>query len=131
MIVQQNSADRTTRRFDREDVPGRPEQEWFLYPRRRSFMASLHRVSDEFVRQLQGFSLTTAEILYHLPDHPSFLQSFIWQDYDKAPEFPLLRKFLDFWDRSLDGKLHSVRLSHSGLIGPREVSIAREVSFLH
>lgn len=94
-------------------------------------MASVHRVSDEFVRQLQGFSLTTAEILYHMPDHPSFLQSYIWQDYDKAPEFPLLRKFLDFWDRSLDGKLHSVRLSHSGLIGAREVSIAREVSFLH
>jgi uncharacterized protein Usg len=37
---------------------------------------------------LEGFSLTTAEILYRLPDHPRLLQSYIWQDYDLAPSFP-------------------------------------------
>ncbi|MGF1611686.1 MAG: usg protein [Kiloniellales bacterium] len=58
--------------------------------------------------QLRDHRLTTAEILYHLPDHPSLLQSYIWQDYDLAPNFPMLRKFLDFWSRNLDGKLHSV-----------------------
>ncbi len=93
-------------------------------------MASVHRVSDDFVRQLQGFSLTTAEILYHLPDHPRLLQSYIWQDYDRAPEFPLLHRFLDFWDRSLDGRLHSVRVSHSGLIGAREIAMVRDIGVL-
>jgi len=29
---------------------------------------------------LKGYSLFTAEILYHLPDHPRLLQSFVWQD---------------------------------------------------
>ena len=47
--------------------------------------------------QLQGYRLTTAEILYHLPDHPHLLQSFVWQQLDLAPDFPGLRKFLDFW----------------------------------
>jgi uncharacterized protein Usg len=42
-----------------------------------------------FLRQLEGFSLTTAEILYRLPDYPRLLQSF-WQDYDLAPKFPKL-----------------------------------------
>ncbi len=34
---------------------------------------------------------------------------YIWQDYDLQPEFPHLRKFLDFWQKSLDGRLHSVQ----------------------
>lgn len=57
---------------------------------------------------LEDFRLTTAEIIYRLPDHPGVLQSFIWQDYDLPPEFPKLHHFLEFWSRSLDGKLHSV-----------------------
>jgi uncharacterized protein Usg len=59
-----------------------------------------------FIEQLRGFSLTTAEILYRMPDHPSLLQTFLWQDYDLSPRFPKLRGFLDFWTRNLDGPLH-------------------------
>ncbi len=66
--------------------------------------------------QLNGYRLTTAEILYHMPDHPGLLQTFVWQDLDLAPRFPVLHKFLDFWSRKLDGKLHSVRLAESRLI---------------
>ena len=66
--------------------------------------------------QLDGYRLTTAEILYHMPDHPGLLQTFVWQDLDLAPRFPVLHKFLDFWSRKLDGKLHSVRLGESRLI---------------
>lgn len=57
---------------------------------------------------LEDFRLTTAEIIYHLPDHPDVLQSFIWQDYDLPPNYPKLQHFLEFWSRTLDGKLHSV-----------------------
>jgi len=70
----------------------------------------------EMTRQLKGYRLTTAEILYRLPDRPVILQSFVWQAYDIAPRFPELRKFLDFWDRELDGKLHSVRVAAVDLI---------------
>lgn len=68
--------------------------------------------------QLNGFRLTTAEIIYRLPDAPALLQSYIWQDYDQAPEFPRLRRFLDFWEENLDGTLHSVRLAHTSLVSP-------------
>jgi uncharacterized protein Usg len=68
--------------------------------------------------QMRDYRLTTAEILYHMPDHPAVLQSFVWQKLDIAPEFPELRKFLDFWTRSLDGKLHSVRVGSADLITP-------------
>lgn len=59
---------------------------------------------------LDGYQLTTAEILYHLPDHPQLLQVFIWQDYDRPPHFPHLKHFLEFWIHKIDGKLYSVRV---------------------
>ena len=75
---------------------------------------------DAVLHQLQGFSLTTAEILYRLPDFPRLLQSYIWQDYDVAPNFPKLVDFLDYWAANLDGPLYRVRVTHRRLIAPRE-----------
>ena len=72
-------------------------------------------------RQLQGYRLTTAEILYHMPDHPGVLQTYIWQELDIAPRYPVLHKFLDFWARQLDGPLHSVRVGSAALISPGEM----------
>ncbi len=66
-------------------------------------------VSRDFIRQLEGYGLTTANILYRLPDHPKILQTYIWQEYDVAPRFPVLLEFLEFWKRELAGPLHSVQ----------------------
>ena len=68
------------------------------------------------VLQLNDYRLTTAQILYHMPDHPGLLQTFVWQDYDLAPKFPSLRRFLNFWTSNLDGKLHSVQVASSELL---------------
>jgi uncharacterized protein Usg len=75
---------------------------------------------DALLRQLQGVSLTTAEILCRLPDFPRLLQSYVWQDYDVAPNFPKLVDFLDYWETNLDGPLYRVRVAHRRLIGPQE-----------
>jgi uncharacterized protein Usg len=84
-------------------------------------------VSEDFRKQMQGFGLTTANIFYHMPDHPGLLQSFVWQHYDLHPVFPELRKFLDFWRRELEGELHSVTVSHCGLIKPSDFrAVGRE-----
>ncbi|HEY1934076.1 MAG TPA: Usg family protein [Acetobacteraceae bacterium] len=71
--------------------------------------------------QLKDYRLTTAEILYHLPDHPRVLQTYVWQELDLAPEYPVLHKFLDFWSRELDGKVHSVRVATVKLVKPPSV----------
>ncbi len=78
--------------------------------------------SSDFRLQVEGYGLTTANILYRLPDHPVFLQTYVWQKYDLAPHFPELHKFLEFWERELDGPLHSVRVAHRRLIGPAEIA---------
>lgn len=79
---------------------------------------------------LPDYRLTTAEILYHLPDHPAVLQTFVWQDLDIAPRFPVLRRFLDFWQRELDGKLHMVRVASAHLTRPAEFRYADSLSTL-
>ena len=71
--------------------------------------------------QLKDYRLTTAEILYRLPDHPRLLQSYIWQDLDLAPRYPVLRKFLDFWAKTLEGPLFKVTVGHCRLIKPAEL----------
>ncbi|TLG72172.1 usg protein [Methylocystis sp. B8] len=76
-----------------------------------------------FRLQLEGYGLTTANILYRLPDYPKIIQSYVWQEYDLHPDFPELRKFLDFWRRSLDGPLHSVIVAHANLIKPAEMKL--------
>lgn len=80
---------------------------------------------------LRGYRLTTAEILYHLPDHPAVLQSYIWQEFDLAPKFPILSRFLEFWQDNLEGKLHSVRVAARGLISPAELRHAGAEFTLH
>jgi uncharacterized protein Usg len=81
--------------------------------------------------QLRGYSLTTAEILYHMPDHPAVLQTYIWQELDLAPKFPILGRFLHFWQENLEGKLHSVRVAARGLISPTELKYTGTEFTLH
>ena len=88
-------------------------------------------VRSDLQKQLDGYGLTTAEIHYHMPDHPSLLQLYIWQEYDLAPEFPELRGFLDFWTTQLDGPLHSVRIAHRRLIGPSEWRMVDGIISIH
>ena len=76
--------------------------------------------SRDFLIQLQGYGLTTAEIHYYMPDHPALLQLFVWQEYDVAPDFPVLFQFLDHWRREVEAALHSIRVAHQQLIKPAE-----------
>jgi uncharacterized protein Usg len=87
--------------------------------------------SRDFQKMVEGYGLTTANIFYRLPDHPAIVQSYVWQEYDLHPDFPQLHKFLDFWTRSLEGKLHSVLVAHAGLIRPAEISIVGSEFKLH
>jgi uncharacterized protein Usg len=91
----------------------------------------IHATTPKLQLQLQGYRLTTAEILYHLPDHPAVLQSFVWQDFDIAPDFPVLRKFLGFWHSSIEARLHSVRVAATRLVTPGELRHTATLMHLH
>ncbi len=67
---------------------------------------------------LKGYGLTTAQIFYRLPDFRNILNTFVWQEYDLAPDYPRLFKFIEFWQEKIEGPLHSVRFVHRKLIAP-------------
>lgn len=70
----------------------------------------------ETVLMLKGYGLTTAEMFYRMPDAKNVLNSFVWQEYDLAPDYPKLFDFIEFWQREIEGPLHSVRFTHRKLI---------------
>jgi uncharacterized protein Usg len=86
---------------------------------------------DAIRKQLEGYRLTTVEILYHLPDHPHLVQSFIWQQLDIAPRYPELQRFLAFWEKNIEGKLHSVNVAQASLIGAPRMRHAQVSFSLH
>ena len=69
---------------------------------------------------LRGYRLTTAEVFYRMPDYRNVLNTFVWQHYDLAPDHPRLFEFIEFWQREIEGPIHSVRFTHRKLIGPGE-----------
>ena len=87
--------------------------------------------SSDFARQLAGYGLTTAEIVYRRPDRRWLLQSYVWQNYDLFPNFPALKDFLAFWEQKLEGPLFSVTVAHSRLIKPAEIRAVDGVFRLH
>ena len=81
--------------------------------------------------QLAGYRLSTAEILYWMPDYPSVLQSFVWQQYDNPPEFPELHRFLNFWKDNIDATLHTVRVACAESIKVPAVRNAEALYHIH
>lgn len=86
---------------------------------------------SEFSRMLNDYRLTTAEILYRLPDHPVLLQSYVWQDLDVAPAFPVLHKFLRFWEKELEGELHSITVASAKLVLPARFTYCKGELNIH
>jgi uncharacterized protein Usg len=96
-----------------------------------SMVSRVGVASEDFRKQVLGYGLTTAQILYRMPDHPSLLQTYVWQDYDLFPKFPRLKDFLSFWEAKLEGPLYAVTVAHSKLIKPAELRAVDGVFRLH
>jgi uncharacterized protein Usg len=85
----------------------------------------------DFELMMRDWRMTTAEILYHFPDHPALLQTYVWQEMDRAPKFPALSQFIDFWNRELDGKIHSVKVASLRLIQPSDWQRSKGEFLIH
>jgi uncharacterized protein Usg len=84
-------------------------------------------VSKDFRKQVLGYGLTTAEIVYRRPDRHWLLQTYVWQDYDMFPNFPALKDFLAFWEKSLEGPLFAHRCAFQAHQASRTAGRRRRV----
>jgi uncharacterized protein Usg len=112
-------------------VARRPSHANALLKKEDSMTSRVGAVSEDFRKLALGYGLTTAEILYRMPDHPSLLQTYVWQNYDLFPKFPALKDFLKFWEQKLEGPLFRVTVVHSKLIKPAELRAVDGVLRLH
>ena len=83
---------------------------------------------EEFGKRLDGWRMTTAEVLYYMPDHPKLLQSFVWQTLDLAPRYPRIQQFLEFWRREIEAVIHSVQIASGQHLAPAQVQAATRLN---
>jgi len=78
-------------------------------------------ISQDFQKQVRGYGLTTAQILYRRPDHPWLLQTYVWQATISAPNFP---SYTAFWNSGRNrSKVSCIRSrSHTAALSNRPIS---------
>jgi uncharacterized protein Usg len=69
--------------------------------------------------------LVTVLILYHLPDHRSLLNEFVWQTQDVAPRYPRVGAFLDHWRREIEAVIREVLVGHAEPLQPARIRAAQ------
>ena len=85
----------------------------------------------DFELMTAGYGLTLVRVTYPLPDFPSILQEFVWQEYDLYPQFPRVRQFLNYWEREIEVPIRRVELTHQRLIQPSEFRMVDHELRLH
>src|SRR6056297_1949894 len=81
---------------------------------------TLSRNPTDTELMLAGYGLTTAEFFYRMPDYQHVIHSYVWEFLDLAPDFPALFDKIEFWEKQIDGPLHSIVFSHSKMLGLKE-----------
>ena len=63
-----------------------------------------------------NLELILARIYYRMPDSPSIIQEFIWQDFDRPPAYPRFQKLIEYWDKNIEGPIDSIDFCSSHVI---------------
>ena len=63
---------------------------------------------------LHKWTVATVQVVYYIPDYLNIVQEFIWQTEDQLPEYPRITKFLNYWDKNIDGPIKEVYIYDQG-----------------
>ena len=66
------------------------------------------KFDSDFSRMLNGYVTVSVNVIYYLPDHQNLLNEFMWQTLDLKPKYPRVKRFLDFWEAEIEGKIKQV-----------------------
>ena len=70
---------------------------------------------------LHKWTVATVQVVYYIPDYLNIVQEFIWQTEDQIPEYPRITKFLNYWDKNIDGPIKEVYIYDQGQSNIRRV----------
>ena len=57
---------------------------------------------------LKKWTVASVQVVYYIPDYMNLVDEFIWQTEDQLPEYPRITRFLDYWDKNIDGPIKEV-----------------------
>ena len=63
---------------------------------------------------LHKWTVATVQVVYYIPDYLHIVNEFVWQTEDQIPEFPRITKFLNYWDKNIDGPIKEVYIYDQG-----------------
>ena len=70
---------------------------------------------------LRKWTVATVQVVYYIPDHQHIVNEFMWQTADQLPEYPRITRFLDYWDKNIDGPIKEVYIYDQGISKVRVV----------
>ena len=63
---------------------------------------------------LHKWTVATVQVVYYIPDYLHVVNEFMWQTEDQVPEYPRCKRFLDFWDKNIDGPIKEAYIYDQG-----------------
>ena len=57
---------------------------------------------------IRKWTVASVQVVYYIPDYLNIVNEFIWQTEDQFPEYPRITRFLDYWDKNIDGPIKEV-----------------------
>ena len=57
---------------------------------------------------IRKWTVASVQVVYYIPDYLNIVNEFIWQTEDQLPEYPRITRFLDYWDKNIDGPIKEV-----------------------
>ena len=70
---------------------------------------------------IKKWTVASVQVVYYIPDYLSVVNEFIWQTEDQLPEYPRIARFLDYWDKNIDGPIKEVYIYDQGISRVRVV----------
>ena len=63
---------------------------------------------------IKKWTVASVQVVYYIPDYMSLVNEFIWQTEDTLPEYPRITRFLDYWDKNIDGPIKEAYIYDHG-----------------
>ena len=57
---------------------------------------------------IKKWTVASVQVVYYMPDYLHLVNEFIWQTDDQIPDYPRIGRFLDYWDKNIDGPIKEV-----------------------
>ena len=57
---------------------------------------------------IKKWTTASVQVVYYIPDYLILVNEFIWQTRDQLPDYPRIERFLDYWDKNIDGPIKEV-----------------------